>query len=79
MGNVDQRERKSKQPHRGGSDEGKKQHAPSRHGHEGAGEADPRRGSQRGEERAPESPSETDWPTPGRTPSEELTSDDDQD
>jgi hypothetical protein len=68
-------------PHHGGGEDARKQHAPSRHGHGGGqGEGEHRRGAHREEPAAPErQPSETDFPTQERVPSEELTSDDDQD
>jgi hypothetical protein len=80
MGTEHQRG-KNKPPHHGGGEDARKQHAPSRHGHgEGQGEIEHRRGSHRTEqppERQPDS--ETDWPEPGRSPADELSSDDDQD
>jgi hypothetical protein len=73
-------QRGKNKPRHGAGDDARKQHAPSRHGHgEGQGEPEHRRGAHR-EEPAPErQPSETDWPSQERVPSEELTSDDDKD
>jgi hypothetical protein len=76
MGNIDQQRGKNRPPHRGGDDDARKQHAPSRHGQEGQGEQ--RRGAHHGEPQRPE-PSETDFPNQQRSPSEELSRDDDSD
>ncbi|HVU52767.1 MAG TPA: hypothetical protein VHL80_18930 [Polyangia bacterium] len=73
MGNIDQQRGKQKPPHRGPAEDARKQHAPSRHGHDGHGQGEPRRGAHHGEERR--EPSETDFPNQQRTPSEELSRD----
>jgi hypothetical protein len=78
MGNIEHQRGKNRPPHRGGGEDAHKQHAPSRHGQEGPGQGEQRRGSHRGEEQRPE-PSETDFPNQQRSPSEELSSDDDND
>jgi hypothetical protein len=77
MGNIDQQRGKNKPPHRGGEEDPRKQHAPSRHGQEGHGPNEPRRGAHHGEGR--QEPSETDFPNQERSPSEELSSDEDSD
>jgi hypothetical protein len=62
-------------PHRGGGDDARKQHAPSRHG-TGEGEGTGHhRGAHHRQETPPETPpqTQTDWPPPERSPSEELT------
>jgi hypothetical protein len=76
MGNIEHQRGKNKPPHRGGGDDARKQHAPSKHHGEGQGQGDvePRRGSHRQEEQ-PE-PTETDFPNQERSPSEEFTSSD---
>jgi hypothetical protein len=76
MGNIDQQRGKNKPPHRGGGEDARKQHAPSRHGHEGPGQGE-KKGAHHREEQ-PE-PSETDFPNQQRSPSEELSSDEDHD
>jgi hypothetical protein len=75
MGNIEQQRGKNKPPHRGGGEDARKQHAPSRHPHEGHGEGEQRRGAHWTEE-SPQ-PSETDFPNQQRSPSEELSDDND--
>jgi hypothetical protein len=70
-----EREQKNRQPHKKGSEETQKHHAPSRHGEEHGGHHGAHHGSPRQAEPASPEHSETDYPPPGRSPSEELAPD----
>jgi hypothetical protein len=78
MGNMDQQRGKNKPPHRGGGEDARKQHAPSRNPQGGGNESDPRRGAHHAEP-SPERQPEPEFPEQERIPSEELSTDEDRD